>query len=104
MKINFFYKENPITDEVIKKQNEFKPIEAILVMGEPINWETSLQIVLDVLMTNGDPRNKLGTCPYPHLPIIACNRDLTFKGAAMLPRFGNGSFLTCLESLYKVKI
>ncbi len=41
--------------------------------------------------------------PNPHLPIIACNKDLTFKGAASLPRFGHGAFLECLESLYMVK-
>jgi len=38
-----------------------------------------------------------------HIPIIACNRDLVFKAAADLPRFGHGAFLTCLEALYKVK-
>ena len=91
-----------MSDEVKEKQKNFKPIEAILIIGEPINWETSLQVLIDVLMTNGDPRNKFHTCPNPHLPIIACNKDLTFKGAAALPRFGNGSFLMCLESLYKV--
>lgn len=53
-------------------------------------------------MTNGDPRDKFKFVPEPHLPIIACNKDLTFKGAAKLPRFGNGAFLECLEALYMV--
>jgi ribonucleotide monophosphatase NagD (HAD superfamily) len=54
-------------------------------------------------MTNGDPKAKFKFVPWPHLPIIACNKDLTFKGAAALPRFGHGAFLECLESLYMVK-
>jgi ribonucleotide monophosphatase NagD (HAD superfamily) len=86
----------------LKAQEEFRPIELILVLGEPVNWECSLQLLLDVLMTNGDPRQKFKFVPEPHLPIIACNKDVTFKGSAMLPRFGNGAFLECLEALYMV--
>jgi ribonucleotide monophosphatase NagD (HAD superfamily) len=72
-------------------------------LGEPINWEGALQILIDLLMTRGDPRNSFDGFQNPHLPIIACNKDLTFKGAATLPRFGHGAFLKCLESLYLVK-
>lgn len=80
--------------------DRFKPIEAIVLLGEPINWECSLQLIIDVLMTNGDPRSKFKFVPNPHLPIIACNKDLTFKATAALPRFGHGAFLECLETLY----
>ena len=97
-----YQKENPATADHIERQNNFKPIEAILLLGEPINWECHLQLLLDVLMLNGDPRSKFKLVPKPHLPIIACNKDLTFKGAAHLPRFGHGAFLECLEILYKV--
>jgi ribonucleotide monophosphatase NagD (HAD superfamily) len=84
------------------KIDNFKPVEAIFLLGEPINWEKSLQIIIDVLMTNGDPRSNFKFVPSPHLPIIACNKDLTFKGAADLPRFGHGAFLECLETLFMV--
>jgi ribonucleotide monophosphatase NagD (HAD superfamily) len=90
-------------------QKAFNPIEVILLLGEPTHWESSLQIILDVLMTNGDPRvdinneDKFTKTPFPHIPVIACNKDLTFKGKAPLPRFGHGAFLECLEHLYKVK-
>lgn len=93
-----------MTKEKQKAQDEFKPIEAIVLLGEPINWECSLQLLLDILMTNGDPRTKFKFMPSPHLPIIACNKDLTFKGAAVLPRFGHGAFLECLETLYMVNM
>ena len=95
-------------DQIKKLQNEFEPIELILLLGEPIKWERALQIIIDLLMTNGDPRNDIGIedkftkIPYPHLPVVACNKDLVFKGKAPLPRFGHGAFLECLEHLYKV--
>jgi ribonucleotide monophosphatase NagD (HAD superfamily) len=78
---------------------------AIVLLGEPVQWERSLQVITDLLLTDGNP----GVIPTDsntnrdHIPIIACNRDLVFKAAADLPRFGHGAFLTCLEALYKVK-
>ncbi len=78
---------------------------AIVLLGEPVQWERSLQVITDLLLTDGNP----GEIPTDsntdrdHIPIIACNRDLVFKAAADLPRFGHGAFLTCLEALYKVK-
>jgi len=89
-----------LTEKRQKRIDEFEPIEAIVLLGEPINWEGSLQLIIDLLMTSGDPRNKFKFVPYPHLPLIVCNKDLTFKGAAQLPRFGHGAFLACLETLY----
>lgn len=80
-------------------------ILAIVLLGEPVQWERSLQVITDLLLTDGHP----GIIPNAtnsnrdHIPIIACNRDLVFKAAADLPRFGHGAFLTCLEALYKVK-
>ena len=97
-------------DQIKKLQREFEPIEAIVLLGEPVKWERALQLILDLLMTNGDLRNdlndpeKFSKVPYPHLPIIACNKDITFKGKASLPRFGHGAFLVCLEKLYKVSL
>ena len=90
------------TEELKQLQINFKPIEAILMLGEPTNWECQLQLLIDVLMLNGDPKAKLNAIPKRHLPIIACNKDLTFKATAQLPRFGHGAFLECLEALYKV--
>lgn len=90
------------TEELKQLQTNFKPIEAILMLGEPTNWECQLQLLIDVLMLNGDPRSKLQSLPKVHLPIIACNKDVTFKASAQLPRFGHGAFLECLEALYKV--
>jgi len=82
--------------------NQFFPrIEAVVLFGEPIRWETSLQLLIDVLMSDGHPSSNPTTIPHPHLPILACNMDLQWMAEACMPRFGHGAFLLCLENLYK---
>lgn len=76
---------------------------AIVLFGEPVHWERSLQIITDILLTHGNPNiPSNGSNHDSHIPMIACNKDLVFKAAANLPRFGHGAFLVCLEALYKV--
>jgi len=94
--------------EMIKTQGlvhdeNFRPIDAIVLLGEPVQWERSLQVITDLLLTDGNPNviPSDSNADRDHIPIIACNRDLVFKAAADLPRFGHGAFLTCLEALYK---
>nr|XP_045608978.1 haloacid dehalogenase-like hydrolase domain-containing 5 isoform X2 [Procambarus clarkii] len=74
--------------------------DAMMLFGEPVRWETSLQLMIDILMTGGD-LSASPTAPYPHLPILACNMDLQWMAEAHMPRFGHGAFLLCLEALYK---
>jgi len=83
-------------------QQFFPRIEAVVLFGEPIRWETSLQLLIDVLMSDGHPSSNPTTIPHPHLPILACNMDLQWMAEAVMPRFGHGAFLLCLENLYKV--
>ncbi|KAF2355796.1 HAD-superfamily hydrolase subfamily IIA [Trinorchestia longiramus] len=76
------------------------PIEGLMLFGEPVRWETSLQLLLDVLMTGGNVEGPPSST-YPHLPVLACNMDLQWMAETHMPRFGHGSFLLCLEALYK---
>lgn len=74
------------------------------MIGEPKLWETNLQLLIDLLLTEGKPtRAPSSIMGVKQLPIIACNMDLVFMDRACMPRFGHGSFLLCLESLYKVQ-
>ncbi|XP_026302919.1 haloacid dehalogenase-like hydrolase domain-containing 5 isoform X2 [Piliocolobus tephrosceles] len=82
-------------------RNDFPPIEGVLLLGEPVRWETSLQLIMDVLLSNGSPGTGLATPPYPHLPILASNMDLLWMAEAKMPRFGHGTFLLCLETIYQ---
>jgi len=79
----------------------FPKIEAVVLFGEPIRWETSLQLLVDVLITDGHPSSPPSSIPHPHLPILACNMDLQWMAEAVMPRFGHGAFLLCLENLYE---
>ncbi|XP_019736491.1 cat eye syndrome critical region protein 5 [Hippocampus comes] len=78
----------------------FPPIEAVLLFGEPVRWETNLQLLVDVLLTNGRPSAAYDWSPA-QLPVLACNMDLLWLAEAPSPRFGHGMFLLCLESAYK---
>jgi len=88
--------------EVISRTN-FKQIDAVVILGEPLHWEGNLQLILDTLLCSGFPNRKPKNYPKidKKIPIYAVNMDLTWKAKANTPRFGNGAFLLCLESLYE---
>uniref|UniRef100_I3KKL5 Zgc:77375 n=1 Tax=Oreochromis niloticus TaxID=8128 RepID=I3KKL5_ORENI len=67
----------------------------------PIRWETNLQLIVDILLTNGNLSCSHQTQNTPHLPLLACNMDLMWMAEAHSPRFGHGTFLVCLENIYK---
>lgn len=79
---------------------EFPAVEAVVLLGEPIRWETNLQLIIDVLITNGKP-NQPAVEGTDQLPVLAVNMDLQWMAKARTPRFGHGAFLVCLENLYK---
>ncbi|XP_071083455.1 haloacid dehalogenase-like hydrolase domain-containing 5 isoform X1 [Haliotis cracherodii] len=85
-----------------KENNDFPKIEAVLLLAEPTHWEANLQLLMDLLLTEGKP-TKAPADPkrVPQLPVIACNMDLQFMAEACIPRFGHGAFLVCLEALYR---
>ncbi|XP_072305044.1 haloacid dehalogenase-like hydrolase domain-containing 5 isoform X2 [Eucyclogobius newberryi] len=76
-------------------------VEAVVLFGEPIRWETNLQLIIDVLLTGGNLSSVHRTQKMPHLPLLACNMDLMWMAEAHSPRFGHGTFLVCLENIYK---
>ncbi|XP_025054607.1 haloacid dehalogenase-like hydrolase domain-containing 5 isoform X3 [Alligator sinensis] len=80
---------------------DFPTIEGVILFGEPVRWETNLQLIIDVLLSNGNPGAELSAVPYPHIPVLACNMDLLWMAEAKMPRFGHGTFLLCLENIYR---
>ena len=53
---------------------EFFPrLDAVVLFGEPVRWETSLQLVIDVLLSNGHPSSPQKFIPNPHLPVLVRN-------------------------------
>ncbi|MEE6478002.1 hypothetical protein FKM82_011706 [Ascaphus truei] len=65
---------------------DFAAIEAVVLLGEPVRWETSLQLILDVLLSTGRPTEWLSQAPCPHIPVLACNMDLLWMAEARMPR------------------
>ncbi|XP_039626833.1 haloacid dehalogenase-like hydrolase domain-containing 5 [Polypterus senegalus] len=76
-------------------------VEVVVLFGEPIRWETNLQLIVDTLLTNGNLGSALCNPTYPHIPLLACNMDLMWMAEAQSPRFGHGTFMVCLENIYK---
>ncbi|NWW45549.1 HDHD5 hydrolase, partial [Pedionomus torquatus] len=74
---------------------------SVVLFGEPVRWETNLQLIIDVLLTSGYPGNPYHWENSPHVPVLACNMDLMWVAEAQSPRFGHGTFMVCLENIYK---
>ena len=91
-------KRNPQSGPIDKN---FPTIEGIVLLSEPTTWETPLQLLVDILMTDGSPICLPKMIPYPHIPVLACNMDLLWVSEAPIPRYGHGAFLVCLEAVYK---
>uniref|UniRef100_A0A3Q4I5A4 Haloacid dehalogenase-like hydrolase domain-containing 5 n=1 Tax=Neolamprologus brichardi TaxID=32507 RepID=A0A3Q4I5A4_NEOBR len=73
-------------------------IEAVVLFGEPIRWETNLQLIVDVLLTNGNLSSSHQTQNTPHLHLVLTYLSST---VSFCSRFGHGTFLVCLENIYK---
>jgi len=84
----------------LENDKNFPKIEAVVVLGEPLNWEGALQLILDVIQTDGRPGEK-PSGSVAQIPVLASNMDLQWMAKAPIPRFGNGAFLLCLEALYE---
>uniref|UniRef100_A0A3Q1GFC8 Haloacid dehalogenase like hydrolase domain containing 5 n=1 Tax=Acanthochromis polyacanthus TaxID=80966 RepID=A0A3Q1GFC8_9TELE len=87
--------QHPLLDMVDHQRKPTSPsspaqslpqIQAIILFGEPIKWETNLQLLIDVLLTNGRPGNVHNTQLLNQLPILACNMDLLWMAEAPSPR------------------
>uniref|UniRef100_A0A667YIG2 Haloacid dehalogenase like hydrolase domain containing 5 n=1 Tax=Myripristis murdjan TaxID=586833 RepID=A0A667YIG2_9TELE len=98
--------QHPLLDRVDHSRRPTLTVPIIL-FGEPIRWETNLQLVIDVLLTDGNLTAPYHTTSSAHLPVLACNTDLMWMAEAPSPRcgpsrrFGHGVFLLCLEAVFR---
>ncbi|CAH0473589.1 unnamed protein product [Peronospora belbahrii] len=76
-----------------------EPIEAIIVMHDPIDWAPEIQVAVDVLV-GGDPPG-IGRKPAKQTPLFVSNDDFVFSGEYPVPRFAQGAFTRCLKLLYE---
>ncbi|KAH7462535.1 hypothetical protein KRP22_004956 [Phytophthora ramorum] len=76
-----------------------EPIEAIIVMHDPIDWAPEIQVACDVLI-GGDPPGS-GRSSGKQTLLFVSNDDFIFSGAYPFPRFAQGAFTRCLKLLYE---
>jgi len=82
---------------------------AIVLLGEPKCWETPLQLLVDLLRTDGKPDKPVDVVSdVPQLPVIACNMDLQFMERACIPRLVVTELLTkaldSVTNVYKIRV
>uniref|UniRef100_A0A8C1BN07 Haloacid dehalogenase like hydrolase domain containing 5 n=2 Tax=Cyprinus carpio TaxID=7962 RepID=A0A8C1BN07_CYPCA len=74
--------------DMVSRNNDIRI--AVILFGEPVRWETNIQLITDVLLTNGRPGNPVTSLHYPHIPVLACNMDLLWMAEAKNPRSVSG--------------
>ncbi|KAG7660723.1 uncharacterized protein J8A68_005685 [[Candida] subhashii] len=94
-------------DDLDKYAREFdisKPIDAVLVFHDPRDLNTDVQVVHDILNSEGGligTKRKITGSPNPAIPIIFSNNDYVYANDFNLPRFGQGAYKIIIDQLYK---
>ena len=78
---------------------ELSDVEAIVILEEPDIWAPNLQLIIDLLLTNGRPGQTDGPLLTDYqLPVLACIKD---NNLTEDPKRTEDSFLDCLENIYE---
>lgn len=95
------------------------PISAVFVFHDPRNWSLDIQIICDVIQSNGiigGPYNripadqqpqqrhegKLEVQVYKPIELVFCNPDLLWRSEFDRPRLGQGAFRQAFQAVYNV--
>ncbi|KAF9432268.1 hypothetical protein BGZ76_011033 [Entomortierella beljakovae] len=98
----------PLTSEYLR--NVDKPVEAVMVFHDSVDWGRDLQLCLDALASKEIVVDGiLGTIKESSdlhsakqsVPIYFSNPDIVWSNEYPVPRFGQGSFRECLEMVYR---
>ncbi|CAM9116595.1 unnamed protein product [Pylaiella littoralis] len=73
-----------------------RPVSAIMVLHDPLDWALEAQVVVDVLR-GGDPPGSSGG---PHTPMFISNPDFVFAAMYQEPRFAAGAFADTVRMLF----
>lgn len=79
------------------KLPDYFPIHGIVIANTPVDWDSHVQFLLDLLLTSGKLRS---SDRNSQLPLIACNPDLVWASEYHLPRLACGAFVHMLAALY----
>lgn len=87
----------PVLSEPARTLSDSEKIKAVLVLMDPLSWEKELQILSDVLRSDGALHSHVDT---QEVHLYMASSDFLYAGEAPLPRFGSGAFQHVLDSLY----
>ncbi|KAF9101014.1 hypothetical protein BGX27_000131 [Mortierella sp. AM989] len=87
-------------------QNVQRPVDAIMVLHDSVDWGRDLQVMLDALISRDGYLNTVKNQSELHttkqsVPLYFSNSDLVWSNEYPSPRFAQGTFRTCLERIYK---
>eukprot|EP00659_Diplonema_papillatum_P019586 gene19586-30171_t len=75
------------------------PYKAVAVFGEPDDWYSEIQIILDALHTH--PGTNASNQPAQQIPLYWFNSDVTYSGQYHHPRLAGGSLLAALQGVHQ---
>lgn len=98
------YALDPMESKVgVGLSKESEKIDAVVVINDPRDMGTELQVLLDILNSDGGhfgtSRSKFSS--EPSVPIIWSNNDFLWSTGFPLPRFGQGAFRIAVREIYK---
>lgn len=79
------------------------PIAAVVCMADSRNWNRDLQLLCDLLASDGGPAAARRPAPLDAQPVdlYFSNPDLTFPNGYHTPRLAGGAFRVALEAVYR---
>lgn len=79
------------------------PIHAVLVFSDPSDWYVDIQIVVDIVAGGGVLGRRPDQVPTESSPVHVyfSNPDLLWANQFPCPRFGQGAFAACVETLFE---
>lgn len=77
-------------------------IDMIMFYSAPVYWLASLQVLVDILRSNGTPgiKNELKSDEEQKVQFFAANGDVEYDADYPIPRLAVGSYILSLEILY----
>jgi HAD superfamily hydrolase (TIGR01456 family) len=75
-----------------------RPIHAIFLLDAPVMWDDTLQVLCDLLMSDGRVGHLVDK---QQVELFIANPDFVYAGNYKLPRLTQGAFRECLCHLYK---
>ncbi|RDB24812.1 putative CDP-alcohol phosphatidyltransferase class-I family protein C22A12.08c [Hypsizygus marmoreus] len=100
-----FHQASPAELDVVKYTDFSQTrVSAVFVFHDPRNWALDVQVLCDVLQSNGIVGGQYVSPEQQALDpveVIFCNPDLLWRSEFVRPRLGQGAFKEAFQAIYK---